>query len=116
MRHSRVVRLVAALAAAVFFAGESGVQVLDALLYHRGGAPTAVAVPHVESGSTTNNHADHCMLAFRLANGRVSPAIGVAIRIDANAVGRAAPRPAAAPHRVYPGRHQQSRAPPAPLA
>jgi hypothetical protein len=116
MGRTRATRLAAALAALLFFGGETVVPSLDALVFHRGGAPAALIVSHVESGATTNHHADQCMLTFRLANGRVSAALGVAIRFEAMALRPAASPPTAVPLRFYPGRHQQSRAPPAPLA
>jgi hypothetical protein len=116
MRRSRASRLVAALVALLCFGGETAVPGLDALLFHSGGAPAAFVVPHVESGTTTNQHADRCMLNFRLANGRVSASLPVAIRFQGLALRPAAVPPAAVPHRLYAGLHQQSRAPPAPLA
>ncbi len=116
MRHTRAGRLVAALAALLFFGGETAVSGLDALLFHSGGAPSAVVVPHVEPGGTTSHHADQCMLNFRLANGRASSSLGVAIRFEGMASQPAASPPAAVPLRFYPGLHQQSRAPPASLA
>ncbi len=116
MRHARTTRLAAALAALLFFGGESAVPGLDALLFHSGGAPSAVVVTHVESGATTGHHADQCMLTFRLAAGRVSSSLGVAIRFEGMASRPAANPPAAVPLHFYPGLHQQSRAPPASLA
>jgi len=114
MRYPRATRLSAALAALILFGGETVVPGLDAVLFHSGGAP-AVSVPHVESGATTNHHADRCMLTFRLANGRVTASLGVAIRFEGMALHPAPKAPAAVPLRFYPGLHQQSRAPPAPL-
>ena len=116
MRRPRASRFVAALAALLFFGGETAVPGLDALIFHSGGAPATFVVPHVESGATTNHHADQCMLTFRLANGRVSATLPVAIRFQGMALRPAAAAPAVEPHRGYAGLHQQSRAPPAPLA
>lgn len=116
MRRSRASRLVAALAALLCFGGETAVPGLDALIFHSGGAPAAFMVPHVESGAAANNHADQCMLNFRLANGRVSASLPAAIRIEGLALRHATAHPPAVPHRLYAGLHQQSRAPPAPLA
>jgi hypothetical protein len=105
----------AVLLAAMFFAGEAGTSGLDAVLYHGPGAAASAAVPHVERG-TTNHHADRCLLAFRLANGRQSRALGLALRFEAIPSRGVTSRPPAAPHRSYTGLHEQSRAPPAPLA
>jgi len=116
MRRAPSTRILAALAAALFFAGETGMSGLDALLYHGPGTTTSVAVPHVEAGSTTNHHADRCLLAYRLSNGRVSPSLAVAIRFEAIPSHGVTARPPAVPHRSYTGLHEQSRAPPAPLA
>jgi hypothetical protein len=116
MRRTPSTRLLAVLVAALFFAGEAGTSGLDAVLYHRAGVPVSAAVRHLERGRTANHHADQCLLAFRLANGRLSPALGLAFRFEGiPSHGAAAPRPAA-PHRSYTGLSEQSRAPPAPLA
>ena len=116
MRRAPSIRILAVLVAALFFAGEAGMSGLDALLFHGSGAEASVAVPHVEPGSTTNHHADQCLLAFRLANGRVSPSLGIAIRFEGIPSHGVTTRPPAVPHRSYTGLHEQSRAPPAPLA
>jgi hypothetical protein len=115
MRGTPSTRILAALVALLFFGGEAGMSGLDALLFHGPGATASVAVPHVEPGSTTNHHADQCLLAFRLANGRVSPPLGIAIRFEGIPSRALAARPSAEPHRFYTGLHEQSRAPPARL-
>jgi hypothetical protein len=115
MRGTPSTRILAVFVALLFFAGEAGTSGLDALLYHRPGAATAAAVPHVEPGRAANHHADQCLLAFRLANGRVSPPLGIAIRFEGIPSRALAARPSAEPHRFYTGLHEQSRAPPARL-
>ncbi len=116
MRSALSTRIMAALVALLFFGGETGASGLDALLYHRAGAPGAAARTHYEPRGGTDHHADQCLLALRLANGRASASLGVAIRFE-NIPSRAvAARPPAVPHRFYTGLHEQSRAPPAPLA
>jgi hypothetical protein len=116
MRRALSIRILAVLVAALFFAGEAGMSGLDALLYHGSGATASTAVPHVERGSTANHHADQCLLAFRLANGRVSPSLGLAIRFEGIPSRGVTAPPPAVPPRSYTGLHEQSRAPPAPLA
>jgi hypothetical protein len=116
MRGAQSTRILAALVATLFFAGETGMSGLDALLFHGPGAAVSVAVPHVEPGNTTNHHADQCLLAFRLANSRITPSLGLAIRFEGLPSHQLTPRPPAVPHRSYTGLHEQSRAPPAPLA
>jgi hypothetical protein len=116
MRGARSTRILAILVAALFFAGEAGMSGLDAVLFHRAGVPDSAAVRHVERGRGTSHHADQCLLAFRLANGRLSPSLGLAIRFEGIPSHETTARPPAEPHRSYTGLHQQSRAPPAPLA
>jgi hypothetical protein len=115
MPRRRLTRLLAVVAALLFFAGETGTSELDALLYHSGGAAAVRPVyPHVESGQAgQRDHADHCLLMFRLASGRVSAGMSVAVRLQGVGVRAAPAQPPAVPTRFYPGLHQQSRAPPA---
>ena len=115
MRGAPSTRILAVLVAALFFAGEAGTSGLDAVLYHGAGGTASAAVPHVERG-TTYHHADRCLLALRLANGRQSPSLGLAIRFEGVPSRGMTRRPPAAPHRSFTGLHEQSRAPPAPLA
>ena len=116
MRRTPSTRILAILAAALFFAGETGMSGLDAVLYHGAGAPASAAVRHLERGRTANHHADQCLLAFRLANGRLSPSLGLAIRFEGIPSHGVTARPPAEPHRSYTGLHEQSRAPPTPPA
>jgi hypothetical protein len=116
MRGALSTRILAALVALLFFGGEAGMSGLDALLFHGPGAAASAAVPHVEPGSTTNHHADQCLLAFRLANSPLAPSLDIAIRFEGIPSRLAAHRPPAILHRSYTGLHEQSRAPPAPLA
>ena len=115
MRGAPSTRILAVLLAALFFAGEAGTAGLDAVLYHRDRAAASAAVPHVERG-TTSHHADRCLLAFRLTNGRQSPSLGLAIGLEGVPSRGEPSRPPAEPHRSYTGLHEQSRAPPALLA
>lgn len=118
MRHARGTRLLAVLVAALFLGGAGGAADADALLFHRAGGPAAVAAAHFEPGGATAHHADQCLLALRLATGRQTTALAFPVRVEGLPLRGAAPSPAAAPVRFYPGLHQQSRAPPpsAPIA
>ncbi|HXY38256.1 MAG TPA: hypothetical protein VEQ10_01215 [Vicinamibacteria bacterium] len=118
MRRVRATRLLTALLAVLFLAGVAGTSGLDALLFHRSGAPAAAQAPHVEPASAAGHHADQCLLAFRLAGGRLTTALAFPVRVEGLPLRRAAAIPAAAPLPFYPGLHQQSRAPPssAPIA
>jgi len=119
MPRSRVLRFVATLAAALFLAGVTGASGLDAVVFHSGsGVAGAVApFPHVESGSAgQHHHADHCLLAYRLANGQLTPSLAVALRLAGTSLRPAAAPPPPVARGFLPGLHQQSRAPPTPLA
>lgn len=116
MRRARATRILAALVAALFFAGDAGASGLDALLYHGAGAPGGVATTHYEPGGAAHHHADQCLLALRLANGRASASLGIAIRFESLPSHAVTARPPAAGHRSFTGLHEQSRAPPADLA
>ena len=115
MRGAQSTRILAILVAAMFFAGEAGMSGLDAVLYHRAGAPASAAARHVERGRGANHHADQCLLAFRLANGRLTPTLGLAIRFEGIPSHGVTARPPAEPPGSYTGLHEQSRAPPPPL-
>jgi hypothetical protein len=108
-------RATALLLAALFLGGVGGSSDLDALLFHGAGAPAASAGPHFEPAGAASHHADHCLLTFRIANGSRAAPLRSLVRFQGIARHAAAPRPAAPP-RFYPGLHQDSRAPPAPLA
>ena len=113
MRSALPTRIVSALVALLFFTGETGASGLDALLYHRTGAPGTAARTHYEPGGGTHHHADQCLLALRLASGRGSSSLGVAIRFESIPSRAVGVRPPAALHRSFAGLHEQSRAPPA---
>jgi len=115
MGRARGIRFPAALVAALLLGGAGGTADLDALLFHRAGGPAAPAVAHLEAGGTTTHHADQCLLALRLASGRLTAAFAFPVRVEGLPLRGAAPAPAAAPIRFYPGLHQQSRAPPSAL-
>jgi hypothetical protein len=108
-------RATALLLAALFLGGVGGASDLDAVLFHGAGAPGAAAA-HYEPGGTTSHHADNCLLTFRVASGRGAAPPRAAVRFASLPQHTAAPRPLAAPHGFLPGLHEDSRAPPAPLA
>jgi len=114
MRRTPSTRLLAVLVAVLFIGGIGGASDLDALLFHGAGAPGAAAA-HVESGGTTH-HADNCLLTLRVASGRGSPALGSPVRFEGIPQHEAVLRRVSAPRSYHPGLHQDSRAPPAPLA
>jgi len=115
MRRTLSARILALLVAALFLGGVGGASDLDALLFHGAGAPGAAAA-HFESGGTTNHHADNCLLTFRVASGRGASPLSFPVRFEGIPQHAAASRPVAAPRTYHPGLHQDSRAPPAPLA
>ena len=114
LRRRAAPRLTALLLAALFVGGVGGASDLDALLFHRAGTPDAAAT-HYEPAGTSNHHADHCLLTFRIANGSRAAPLRSLVRFQGIARHAAAPRPAAPPH-FFPGLHQDSRAPPVSLA
>lgn len=116
MRLVRCTRILAALLAAPFLAGVAGTSGLDALLFHRGGAPAGSFAPHVEAATGTAHHADQCLLAFRLASGRAAGPPASPVRPEGLRLRAAAALPPAAPPHFTPGLHQQSRAQPPPSA
>jgi hypothetical protein len=116
MRHTLRSRATAFLLAALFMGSVGGASDLDALLFHRVGMRVASGVSHLEPDAATQCHAERCLLALRLANGRVATALRVPVRFEGIPSHAAATQPVAAPHRFFPGLHQQSRAPPASLA
>ena len=116
MRHGFRSRATALVLAALFLGGVGGVSDLDAYLFHRAGGAVAAGVPHVETSGNPNCHTERCVLALRLANGRVAPDLRVPVRFEGMPLVAAATRPATEPHRFLPGRHRQSRAPPNLLA
>jgi len=101
--------------AALFLGGVGGASDLDAFLFHPVGAAAQVAanVPHVETAGNPNCHTEHCVLALRLANGRIAHTLAVPVRFAGIPLVAVASRPDAAPPRFLPGLHLQSRAPPA---
>ncbi len=112
MRQSRGARILALLVAALFLGGAGGAADLDALLFHGAGRAAAPAAAHFEAGGITTHHADQCLLALRLANGRLAAALVFPVRLEGLPLRGAAAAPAVAPARSWPGLHQQSRAPP----
>ncbi len=114
MPHRLRHRAFALLLAALFVGGVGATSDLDALLFHGAAAGPASRAPHVDSG--TGCHAESCLLAFRLASGRVAPPLGLVVRFEGMPLHDAGARPAVAPRRPDGGLHPQSRAPPAPLA
>jgi hypothetical protein len=118
MRPSHGTRLLAVLVAALFLGGAGGAADLDALLFHGAGGQAVAASTHLEPGGAPAHHADLCLLALRLASGRLSAALTFPVRVEGLPLRGPAASPAAAPARFFPGLHQQSRAPPpsAPIA
>jgi hypothetical protein len=70
---------------------------------------------HVETAGNPNCHAEHCVLALRLANGRTPRALSLPVRFESIPLLVATARPALAPHRFDPALHLPSRAPPVSL-
>jgi len=116
MRRSLRSRATALVLAALFLGGVGGAADLDAFLFHSVGASVAAGVPHIETAGNPNCHTERCVLALRLANGRVAPDLRVPVRFEGMPLITTTARLAAEPHRFFPGRHRQSRAPPAFLA
>jgi hypothetical protein len=114
MRHGFRSRVTATLLAALFLGGAGGASDLDAFLFHHVGAG-ALFAPHVEAAGNPGCHAEHCVLALRLASGCTEHPLPVAIRYEALPLVAAAAVPAAAPVCFFPGFHRHSRAPPASL-
>ena len=111
MRPSSWSRAAGVLLAVVFLASVGGASDLDALLFHSGAGAGAVTGSHFERPGASH-HADHCLLALRIGAGRRPVFRAIAIRLQAAVLESDAPRPAPAPHRFYPGLHQDLRAPP----
>lgn len=116
MRRTLASRLFALLVAALLLGGAGGAADLDALLFHGAAGRNAVAAPHFEAGGTSKHHADQCLLALRLASGTKAARSRLPMRLEGTPAPAASRRPVAVPDRFYPGLHQDSRAPPAPLA
>jgi hypothetical protein len=116
MRHGLRSRATALALAALFLGGVGGASDLDAFLFHPVGSSVAAGAPHIETAGNPNCHTERCVLALRLANGRVAPDLRVPLRLDGIPLIATTARPSQEPHRFFPGRHRQSRAPPAFLA
>ncbi|HVO34120.1 MAG TPA: hypothetical protein VMT21_01065 [Gemmatimonadales bacterium] len=116
MRHGFRSRATALILAALFLGGAGGASDLDAFLFHPAGNSVAAGVPHIETAGNPNCHTERCVLALRLANGRVAHALAVPVRVEGMPLIAVPARPAAEPLRFFPGRHRQSRAPPGFLA
>jgi len=116
MRSSLRSRTVAALLAALFFGGAGGASDMDAFLFHRNGAAVSAGVAHVETAGNPGCHAERCVLALRLANGRAAHALAVPIRFEGIPQHDAGTRPVSAPRRTAANPQQQPRAPPASIA
>lgn len=99
------------LLAILLLAAVGGASDLDALFFHTGRAPGAATGPHYEPAGTPH-HADHCLLSFRIGSGRRPGPRATAIRVQAFVEPPDSRRPAAVPHRFWPGLHQDLRAPP----
>jgi len=114
MRHLLRSRAVGLLLAVLFIGGVGATSDLDALLFHRGSAGAASRAPHVETGSGC--HTGRCLLALRVASGRVATPLDLVIRFEGMPLCDAGSSPASLPRRSDAGLHPQSRAPPASLA
>lgn len=99
----------------VLLGGAGGAADVDALLFHGAAGRAAAATPHFEAAGRTGHHADQCLLALRLASGRLAASFAFPVRFEGLPLRGAAAAPASAPIRFYPGLHQQSRAPPSAL-
>jgi hypothetical protein len=108
-------RFVALLLAAHTLGAVAGAADLDALFFHTGPARAALMGPHFEPAGTADHHADHCLLTLRIHSGRRSAPPRFPVRLEGIPQHAPARRPAVAPDRFFPGLHQESRAPPAPL-
>jgi hypothetical protein len=116
MPRGRRLRLTGLVLAVLFLGAVGGAADLDALLFHAGRARDPYTGVHYEPAGTANHHADHCLLTFRIHSGRRAAPLRFLVRFEAIPQHATPARPAAAPHRFHPGRHQESRAPPASLA
>jgi hypothetical protein len=105
-------RLTAVLLAALLLGAAGGAADVDALVFHTGHGRATLMEPHYEPAGTTNHHADHCLLTFRIHTGRPAPPPRFPVRSEGVPQHAATRRPAAAPHRFFAGLHQESRAPP----
>jgi len=102
--------------AALFLGGAGGASDLDAVLFHHAGSVLAAGAAHVETAGNPACHAERCMLALRLANGRVAQPLAMPVRFEGIPQHDAGVRPLSAPRRTPAGPQQQPRAPPASLA
>ena len=116
LRRRAAHHLTALLLAALFVGGVGGASDLDALFFHGSDVRATSAGPHVEPAGTSNHHADHCLLTFRIGNGSRACPLRFPVRFEGITQHAAALRPTSAPPRFYPGLHQDSRAPPVSLA
>lgn len=114
--HRTGLHLTALILAALFLGGVGGAADVDAVLFHGAGAHSAPMGPHYEPAGTTDHHADHCLLGFRISSGRRPASRRCHVRFEGIPQHAAARRPTAAPERFRPGLHQDSRAPPVSLA
>jgi hypothetical protein len=116
MSTTALTRATALALAALFLGGVGGASDLDAFLFHRAGAVVATEAAHLETAGNPGCHAERCVLALRLANGRVAPTLTVPVRFESIPQHDAGVRPVSAPHRTSVNPQQQPRAPPAPIA
>ena len=114
MRHSLRSRAIGLLLTLLFMGGVGATSDLDALLFHRAGAGAASGAPHVEAGAGC--HAERCLLAFRVASGRLAPPLDPVIRFEGMPLVDAGSRPASPPRRIDAAFYSQPRAPPASFA
>ncbi len=116
MRNALRTRAVAALLAALFFGGAGGASDLDAFLFHRAGASVAGGVSHIETAANAACHAERCLLALRIASGRVANVLRVPVRFEGIPQYEAGTPPAAPPRSLAATFQPQPRAPPASIA
>ncbi len=115
MTMSPVSRVAALALAALFVGGVAGASDLDAFLFHGPSAKVTTGA-HVENTGNGTCHAERCVLALRLASGRVAPRLALPIRFESIPEHAAVQRPDSAPRRSPAGTQQQPRAPPASIA
>ena len=113
MRRSWAARATVVLLIAGILGGGSGAPVLDAVVYHLGGARPDQPVTHLEPKGARHNHGDACTLGWLLrvqpsASSRFVPAV-IPVRLAVVA----ATMPPSAPRATTFFSPQRSRAPPA---
>jgi hypothetical protein len=116
MRNSPRSRVVASFLAALFIGGAGGASDLDAFLFHRAGASVGAGISHIETAANAACHGERCVLALRIANGRVASVLRVPVRFEGIPQYDAGTPPEAPPRSLAATVQPQPRAPPASIA